>query len=227
MRRGSVDNPETFVKRGRGRPCARTEAETLHVIAEAARAEFLTRGFSAAKVDDIAKRAGVSKKTLYRLAPAKADLFKASVTDRIARYLTLVEGEANEGLGVVATLERLMIAFGRLALSGETIAILKLAISEAERFPELSESFYQEAVLATQSALTKYLARQAANGSLRLDDPDEAAGMLRGMMIMERQRSVMLGHRELPSDDEIVARARACVRLFLKGCAGDAATGEV
>ncbi len=212
---------DTFVKRCRGRPCVRTGEDTLHLIAEAARAEFLSRGFTAAKVDDIAKRAGVSKKTLYRLAPAKADLFKATVTDRIARYLSLVENEANEGLGLAETLERLMIAFGRLALSGETIATLKLAISEAGRFPELAESFYQEAVLATQSALTTYLARQAASGLIRLDDPHDAAGMLRGMMIMEPQRSVILGRRELPSEEQIAARAQVCVRLFLRGCAGD------
>ena len=42
--------------------------------------------------------------------------------------------------------------------------------------------------------------------------------MLRGMMIMEPQRAVMLGRGSLPTDAEIAARARACVRLFLRGC---------
>jgi AcrR family transcriptional regulator len=198
----------------------RTEAETRHVIAEAARVEFLSRGFSAASVDQIAKRAGVSKKTLYRLIATKADLFKASVTDRIAEYLSVVDAGAAEGLSVSKALERLMIEYGKLTLSNETIAIQRLAISEADRFPELAASFYQDAVLVTQSALTKYLAAQVARGTLRLADPREAAGMLRGMMIMEPQRSVMLGRGVLPSADEIAERARACVSLFLGGCVG-------
>jgi AcrR family transcriptional regulator len=188
------------------------------VIADAARAEFMKRGYSLASVDQIAKSAGVSKKTLYRLIPTKADLFKASVTDRIARFLLAVDGEAIDGLPVAAALERLMIEFGNLTLSADTIAIQKLAIAESDRFPELAASFYKDAVLVTQTALTKFLARQHAIGSLDLEDPHLAAGMLRGMMIMEPQRAIMLGRARLMDADEIAERARACVRLFLKGC---------
>jgi hypothetical protein len=43
--------------------------------------------------------------------------------------------------------------------------------------------------------------------------------MLRGMMIMEPQRAVMLGQRSAPDHDERVVRAKQCAQLFLKGCA--------
>ena len=81
------------VSRPRGRPPTRSDDETRHLIAEAARHEFTTHGYAGACIDDVAKRAGVSKKTLYRLVPAKADLFKASVTDRIARFILAVDEE--------------------------------------------------------------------------------------------------------------------------------------
>ena len=169
-------------------------------------------------MDDVAKGAGVSKKTLYRLVPAKADLFKASVTDRIARFLDAADEEAIAALDVDAALERYLTEFGDLTLSSDTIALLRLAIAESDRFPELAASFYADAVLATQGVLARFLARQCELGVLELDDPAAAAGMLRGMMMMEPQRAAMLAGVELPTPAQIRDRARQCIRLFLRGC---------
>jgi AcrR family transcriptional regulator len=209
---------EAAVRRLRGRPPTRSDEETRHLIAEAARHEFTTHGYAGACIDDVAKRAGVSKKTLYRLVPAKADLFKASVTDRIARFMLAVDEEMIASHEIGAALERLMVEFGNLTLSAETIAIQKLVVAESDRFPELAASFYADAILATQAVLERFLARQCAQGTLDLADPHAAAGMLRGMMIMEPQRSVMIGHAPAPSAAEIAARARVCVAIFLRGC---------
>jgi len=209
--------------RRRGRPPTRTDEETRHLIAEAARREFMASGYAGACMDDVAKGAGVSKKTLYRLIPAKADLFRTSVSDRIARFLLAVDEEAIGSLDLVAALERLVTEFGMLTLSGETIAIQKLVIAESDRFPELAATFYADAILATQAVIAEYLARQCALGTIELDDPHAAAGMLRGMMILEPQRAVMMGRAPIPTDAEIAERARVCVRLFLRGCMKDGA----
>ena len=167
--------------------------------------------------------AGVSKKTLYRLIPNKADLFKTSVSDRIDRFMHALDNETVASLDVAAALERLLTEYGNLTLSVETIAIQKLVIAEADRFPELAASFYADAILATQALLTDYLARQRALGVIDIDDPHAAAGMLRGMMIMEPQRAATIGKAALPSAEEIAERARVCVRLFLRGCQRDGA----
>jgi AcrR family transcriptional regulator len=167
----------------------------------------------------------VSKKTLYRLVPAKADLFKASVTDRIARFLLAVDEEMIASHDVGAALEHLMVEFGNLTLSAETIAIQKLVIAESDRFPELAASFYADAILATQAVLERFLARQCAQGTLDLDDPHAAAGMLRGMMIMEPQRAAMIGRAPVPGAGEIAARAKICVAIFLRGCRREASSG--
>jgi AcrR family transcriptional regulator len=212
---------EVATKRARGRPPVRSDDETRHLIADAARREFLARGFVGACVDDIAKSAGVSKKTLYRLIPTKADLFRASVTDRIARFMLAIDDESLGSHDVAIALERLLTEFGNLTLSSDTIAIQKLAIAEADRFPELAASFYADAILVTQAAVAKFLAKQCALGALELDDPYAAAGMLRGMMTMEPQRSVMFGRGALLTPAEIAERARTCVRLFLGGCLKD------
>jgi hypothetical protein len=62
------------------------------------------------------------------------------------------------------------------------------------------------------------LQRQCERGLIRLDDVQTATGMLRGMMIMEPQRAVMIGRRDVPNAAEIAVRARYCTRLFLDGC---------
>jgi hypothetical protein len=66
--------------------------------------------------------------------------------------------------------------------------------------------------------MSGWLRRQCDRGLIKLDDVRAAASMLRGMMIMEPQRAVMLGRRSVPDAAEIAARAKQCARLFLDGC---------
>jgi hypothetical protein len=59
---------------------------------------------------------------------------------------------------------------------------------------------------------------QQARGMIALDDVDEAAGMLLGMVLSAPQRAAIFGGRPLPSRSQIEARARTCAALFLRGC---------
>ncbi|HEY1943230.1 MAG TPA: TetR/AcrR family transcriptional regulator [Roseiarcus sp.] len=188
------------------------------MIAQAAVQEFLTHGYAGACIDDVAKGAGVSKKTLYRLIPTKADLFRASVTDRIARFMQDADEAMVDTVDVADALERYLTELGNLTLSSDTIAMLRLSIAEADRFPELASSFYFDAVSAAKGVLVKFIERQCALGVLNLEQPATAADMLRGMMVMEPQRAYMMTGAPLPTPDEIANRARQCVRIFLRGC---------
>jgi len=91
-------------------------------------------------------------------------------------------------------------------------------LAESDRFPELAADFYRCAVLATQRVLIRCLERLTRAGLIALEDPDEAAGMLRGMMIFEPSRAAMLGQAPLPDAETIEKRAARCARLFLDGC---------
>ena len=206
------------VRRPRGRPQTRTDAETHQIIAQAARREFMANGFAATSMDAVAKGAGVSTKTLYRLIPNKAELFKASIMDRIGRFLLAVDPQALDAFDVEAGIERLLIEYGLLTLGPETIAIQKLVIAESDRFPELAHNFYAEAVLPTRSVIENYLKRQHARGTIFVDDAHAATDMLRGMMIMEPQRDAMMGKRAAPGEQEVADRAHACARMFVQGC---------
>src|SRR5438477_7038628 len=84
-------------RRGRGRPQLRSDEETRSLILEAARAEFAHSGYAATSMENLARRAGVSTKTLYRLFPNKPALFEAMVTERIDRFVSIVKLRACEG----------------------------------------------------------------------------------------------------------------------------------
>ena len=206
------------LKRQRGRPQLRSDEETRHLVVEAAAKEFQANGYAGTSMSTIAQRAGVSTKTMYRLIATKADMFAKVIADRIQSFMLLVDDEALDMDGLVPALQRILAAYGRLTLNDETIAINRLVLAESDRFPEIASVFYETAVMQTNLAIEAWLRRQAERGLLDLPDPQAATGMLRGMMIMEVQRAVMLGRRTAPDEAEIVERARLCAKVFLRGC---------
>ena len=205
-------------RRPRGRPQLRPDEETRQLVIAAARQEFLAKGYAGASMVGVAERAGVSTKTMYRLIPAKADLFRSVVSDRISRFMLDIDAEALDALTLEEALERMLIAYGTLALDEETIAMQRLVLGESDRFPELAASFYDLAIRGTSEPMQGWLRRQCDRGLIAVEDLAAATGMLRGMMIMEPQRAVMLGQRPAPEADEIEMRARYCARIFLEGC---------
>jgi AcrR family transcriptional regulator len=206
-------------KRPRGRPQIRCDDDTKGLIVEAANDQFHQNGYAAASINAIAQDAGVSTKTLYRLFPTKADLFSSVISDRIGRFFlaldpgTLATADLREGL------ERMLTAYGMLTLSEDTVAIMRLVIGESDRFPEIATSFYEQAIVRTNTAMETWLRKQVERGLIALEDPHAASGMLRGMMIMEPQRAAVLRQQPTLRNDEIAARAKMCADLFLKGCA--------
>jgi AcrR family transcriptional regulator len=185
---------------------------------EAARQEFQANGYAATCMNAVAQRAGVSTKTMYRLIPTKADLLKSVVSDRIGRFMLEIDADALDALPLTEALERMLIAYGTLTLGEEAIAMNRLVLGECDRFPEIAATFFDVAVRRTSKAMAGWLRHQCERGLIKLEDPHAAAGMLRGMMIMEPQRAVMLGQRAIPDPEEIAARAKYCARLFLDGC---------
>jgi AcrR family transcriptional regulator len=207
-------------RRSRGRPQLRSDEETRAVIFEAARPEFAASGFAATSMDKVARRAGVSTKTLYRLIPNKSVLFEAMVTDRLDRFVSVVRLRACDGSNIGGALREALMACADLVLNGEVIALQRLILAESDKFPEFAETFYKSAMRRTVDTLAKWLRTQQERGLIKLTDtdPDMAAGMLLGMLVFEPQRAVMFGHNPLPNRDELERRARACAALFLQGC---------
>jgi len=202
----------------RGRPQLRPDDETRDIIYDAARHVFAEKGFSATSMEAIARAAGVSTKTLYRLIENKAVLFEQMVRQRIDRFVNAVNLSVCENRNFEVALGDALIICGELILDREVLAIPRMILAESDAFPQMAESFYKNAMRRTVGALGDWLRQQQRRGAISLDDPEDAAGMLLGMLIFEPQRAVWFGRSPAPSPAAIEQRARKCVKLFLQGC---------
>ena len=212
------NSEECEPQRGRGRPQLRCDEETRAVIVDAARHAFAANGFAGTGMDSVARAAGVSTKTLYRLFPNKVTLFEGMVTERTETLVSTVKLRACDGGDVETALAEALLMCGELMLDGEVIALQRVVAGESDKFPDIAETFFNKAIMRTQGALADWLRVQVKRGTIALDDVDIGAGMLLGMLALQPLRATMFGHRSAPSRNEIEQRAKACAALFLRGC---------
>jgi AcrR family transcriptional regulator len=212
-------------RRCRGRPQLRSDDETRQIIYEAARHEFAANGFAATSTEKVARRAGVSTKTLYRLLPSKAELFEGMVVDRLDRFLAEVNLRAATRYDdIEQALTAALLTCIDLVLDPEVVALQRIVLQEAGN-SSLARTYYKDGILRTATTLAEWLKLQVKQGQIALDDPTEAAGMLIGMVASAPQRAAIYGGLPLPSRTEIERRAASCARLFLHGCRVDRKRG--
>jgi AcrR family transcriptional regulator len=205
-------------RRDRGRPQLRPDDETREIIYEAARHEFAANGFAATSTETVARRAGVSTKTLYRIVPNKAALFEGVVSDRLDSFLSDFSLHVAEGADIETGLNAALMAYADLALDPDVVALQRIILQEAGQFPDLAATFYRKGIARTAAALSSWLRLQVKRGLIDLDNVDEAAGFLIGMVGSAPQRAAIYGGAPLPTRARIRERVRKCVRLFLRGC---------
>lgn len=205
-------------RRERGRPQLRPDDETRQIIYEAARHQFAVAGYAATSTETLARSAGVSTKTLYRLVPNKAALFEGMVSDRLDRFLSDFSLHVAEDADIETGLNAALMACAELTLDSDVVALQRIILQEAGQFPDLAATFYNKGIVRTGAALAKWLRLQVKRGLIELEDADEAAGMLIGMIAAAPQRAALFGDVPVPSRTQAKARVRRCVRLFLRGC---------
>jgi len=205
-------------RRCKGRPQVRPDGETRQLIYEAARHAFADGGYAATSMETVARRAGVSTKTLYRLIPNKEALFEGTVSDRIDRFLSGVNLRAVDHVEIEEGLYLALMACAELALDPEVVALQRIILQEAGKFSDLAGMFYTNGIQRTAAALADWLRSQQGRGLIVLDNADEAAGMLLGMVASAPRRAAIFGGVPLPTRAQVAARVRTCARLFLRGC---------
>jgi AcrR family transcriptional regulator len=148
----------------RGRPPKELEGEVDERILDAARKVFLHRGFEGASMDEIAAAARAGKPTIYARLGDKRALFIAVVTrdvlSRIAQFSNEVpiQGTAEEQLAHAAN------TLLRWTLDNERIALMRLAVAEAQRFPELASTVSRSARELSTEVAAHFLGEMAQSG---------------------------------------------------------------
>jgi AcrR family transcriptional regulator len=138
-------------------------------ILAAALEEFSTRGFAAARLEDVAARAGVGKGTIYLHFRDKEALFQELVTTLLVPFIANLEAVPPAGLPIRAVLERFIDLFLREIYCTERRKLIRLVMTEGPRFPQLAEFHYNNVVKRAIAAMRALLEGAHRRGELRND----------------------------------------------------------
>ena len=174
----------------------RKDARPQELLA-AALEQFVERGYAATRLEDVARRAGVSKGTLYLYFENKEELFKAVVRESIVHpigeaehVVASYEGSSAELLGTILMMWWSQIGATRLA------GITKLMMAESGNFPDLAQFYNDEVIVRGNGLITRVLERGVASGEFRPFDPLVMTPILVAPVIMLE----MWTHSFLPCD---------------------------
>ncbi len=129
---------------------------------------FVEKGFAATRAEEVAKRAGVSKGTLFLYFSSKEELFKAVVRENISGRFTEWTAELDSYQGSSADLlQHCMTIWWERIGSTKASGITKLMMSEAGNFPELAAFFHQEVIQPGHDLVRRVLQRGVDRGEFR------------------------------------------------------------
>jgi AcrR family transcriptional regulator len=156
--------------RGKRRASGRAEksAARRDAVLAAALDEFSARGFAATRIDDVARRAGVAKGTIYLYFRDKEALFKELVRTMLVPLVAALEAPPPD-VPIRALLEAFIDLFVREIYGTKRRAVLRLVMTEGPRFPKLAEFYYRTVVERAMTAMRALLERAAKRGELKHD----------------------------------------------------------
>jgi AcrR family transcriptional regulator len=176
---------------------------------------FMQDGFGASSMSSIAARLGGSKGTLYNYFSSKEELFVAMVQDQCDRnHALLFDFDAGEG-DFVEALRRLGERFLGLMLSDDILAMHRLVIAEAGRFPELGQALYEAGPKRGHARLSAFLREEMHRNGLRADDIDLAAAQLMDLCLTGLYRQRLWNVRGAPTADEIRSNVDDALKTFI------------
>jgi AcrR family transcriptional regulator len=154
-------------------------------LLDAALELFVEKGFTAARAEEVAQRAGVSKGTLYLYYPSKEELFKAvivrNLTSRIADTAQQVEAWDGE---MAPLLESLLVQWWQETYASPASGVFKILIAEMRNFPEIAEYYVQQVIEPGSALIGGIIARGIASGEFRAVDVESTVHSLVLPMVM-------------------------------------------
>jgi AcrR family transcriptional regulator len=138
-------------------------------ILDAALDEFSARGFAAARLDDVAKRAGVAKGTIYVHFADKESLFQELIRAEIVPVVGSLEAAFATDLPLRVIVDQAIEIFVRDVYGTHRKEVMRLIISEGPRFPALAEFYYREVLARILKAVRGFLRRAHERGELADD----------------------------------------------------------
>jgi AcrR family transcriptional regulator len=194
-----------------------SDEERKTSLIDAAERVFLEKGFHATTMDDIARQAGMSKKTLYQVFTAKAALFEALLTERCSIFTVTIEDDDRPPRVVLTDVLRRSVAH---ALTERQVAIVRLMVAESPRAPEITSALDRLGTARGEGALAKWLAAKTAAGVLKVPAPQETATLLFWTVTGEFLMQALLSNPLTPTAAAIEERVDRVVAAFFREMEG-------
>jgi AcrR family transcriptional regulator len=156
-------------RRQRSRPRQLQSAQRREAILEAALEEFSMRGFAAARLDDVARRAGVAKGTIYLHFRDKEMLFQELVRSELSPVVSTLELAQVSDLPLHAAADGLVKLFAREIFATRRKDVIRLIIAEGPRFPAIADFYYHEVVERVMTVVRGLAQRAVDRGELPND----------------------------------------------------------
>ncbi|HLI21556.1 MAG TPA: TetR/AcrR family transcriptional regulator, partial [Stellaceae bacterium] len=182
---------ETGTARHGGRPTRHEAAALGDKILDAATALFLRDGFGATSIEAVARKARISKRTFYHRFEDKASLYRAVVQRLLERWLPRFEEAFDEPAPFAVVLERSARRMLSVALTPEALALRRLLLAEAERFPELVEIVIAQGARRGIERIATLLEDERRAGRIALEDCTFAAMQFQEMVLAIPLRRAM------------------------------------
>jgi AcrR family transcriptional regulator len=210
--------PRSRVRVARPRWQRRKDARPEEIVS-AALEEFVERGFAATRLDDVARRAGVTKGTIYLYFDGKEALFKGMIREMIVPHIALGEQLLAGHKGSAAELLRAMLGkWWELIGQTKAAGVPKLVIAEAGNFPELARFYHEEVVMRGSRLVAQVIERGIAAGEFRPMDVPSAVRLAWAPLVL----AVILKHSLLKCVDDTFSLdpyVALHVETFLRGIA--------
>jgi AcrR family transcriptional regulator len=206
--------PETSESTGRW---TRRKNERPGEILDAALRVFAAKGFAAARMEDIAKAAGVTKGTIYLYYENKEQVFKSLVLELIGGVMSGVEAHVGTYQGPVSDLLRFVLKnIAVVMIHSDRIALPKIIIAEAGNFPALAEFWKREVIDRGMAILGKLMQRGIESGEFRALPTDHMVRLLIAPMLLSAiWRTTFEQFEQTPFDYQAFVETH--LEVFLRG----------
>jgi TetR/AcrR family transcriptional repressor of mexJK operon len=183
---------------------------------------FLKNGFTKTSMDAIAKKARVTKQTVYAHFKNKDGLFEHIIHELARKHAPPSDLLKDPNVAIETRLYEIGLAFLNMVSSKEGIAATQLVIAEAYHHQKLAQHYYESGSRRILEILGTYLEKENKRGALRISVPLSAASYFFAMLKGNYYLRILLNTKPKPSPGEKEAHVRECVTIFMRLFGGTA-----
>lgn len=190
-------------------------------VAKVARDLFIAHGFEGVSIDEIARRAHVSKPTIYAHFGDKEQLFRHILETACTRLIAPLVSQDARGRPIGEVLRNHAHHYSRAVLAPEVVALHRLCVGEALRFPSISRHYFEQGPEMAHKVLAAFLQERADAGEIDCPDCDLAAWHYASLVIATARTRLLFRVDNTPQWQEVDRMVASAVELFVRGIAAD------